>query len=70
LAYAAGLKVDSRIVAEEAAKAVYSLEVFVAVELMSDAVARPLIVEGSELTSIAVASAKTARRRKKEGDAE
>lgn len=58
-------------VAEEAAEAVFWLEVFVAADLMSDPVARPLIAEGRELASIATASARTARRRKKaEGDAE
>jgi four helix bundle protein len=57
-------------VAEEAAEAVFWLEVFVASDLMSDHVARGLIIEGRELTAIATASAKTARRRKKPGDVE
>jgi hypothetical protein len=54
------------VVAEEAAEAAYWLEVFVAVGLMTSAVARPLIVESRELAAIAVASARTARRRKME----
>jgi hypothetical protein len=57
-------------VAEEAAEAVFWLEVFVACDLISDNVVRALIIEGRELTAIATASAKTARRRKRPGDAE
>jgi four helix bundle protein len=56
------------IVAEEASEAVYWLEVFVAVDLLTDAAARPLIIEGNELAAIATASARTARRRPSEGD--
>jgi four helix bundle protein len=53
-------------VAEEAAEAAYWFEMFVAVGLMTDTAARPLIIEGRELAAIAIASAKTARRRKAE----
>ena len=58
------------IVAEEAAEAAYWLELFVAVDLMTGAAAKPLIVESRELAAIAIASARTARRRKVEGQAE
>jgi four helix bundle protein len=53
------------IVAEEAAETSVWLRLFVAVELMNDAVAQPLVVEGEELTAIAIASAQTARKPKK-----
>jgi hypothetical protein len=52
------------VVAEEAAEAVYWLEVFVALNLIVESVANPLIAESRELAAIAVASARTARRRK------
>ncbi len=58
------------VVAEEAAEAAYWLEIFVALALMTDAVAKPLIIESRELAAIAVASARTARRRKVEDGAE
>ena len=50
------------IVAEEASEAAYWLRVFVAVDLLADAAAAPLIIEGNELAAIATASARTARR--------
>jgi four helix bundle protein len=58
------------VVAEEAAEAAYWLEIFVALALMTDAVAKPLIIESRELAAIAVASARTARRRNVEDRAE
>jgi four helix bundle protein len=58
------------VVAEEAAEAAYWFEVFVAVGVMTDAVAKPLIVEGRELAAIAIASERTARRRKTDGRGE
>jgi four helix bundle protein len=54
------------VVAQEAAEAAYWFEMFVAVGLMADNAARALIVEGRELAAIAIASARTARRRKAE----
>jgi len=50
------------IVAEEAAETSVWLRLFVALELLADSVAQPLVGEGEELTAIAVASAITARR--------
>jgi hypothetical protein len=41
-------------------------EMFVAVGLMTENAARALIIEGRELAAIAIASARTARRRKAE----
>jgi four helix bundle protein len=58
------------IVAEEAAEAAYWFEIFVAIGVMTEAAARPLIVESRELAAIAIASARTARRRKVEGSGE
>ena len=52
------------IVAEAAETSVW-LRLFVALQLLADSVAQPLVTEGEELTAIAVASAKTARRRAK-----
>ena len=54
------------VVAEEAAEAAYWFEIFVAICLLSGEAAKPLIVEGRELAAIAIASARTARRRKAE----
>jgi four helix bundle protein len=54
------------VVAEEAAEAAYWFEVFIAVGLLSGEAAKPLIIEGRELAAIAIASARTARRRKAE----
>ena len=56
------------VVAEEAAEAAYWFEIFVALGLMTDAAARVLIIEGRELAAIAVASARTARRRREVED--
>ena len=58
------------VVAEEAAEAAYWFEIFVAIGVMTEAAARPLIVESRELAAIAIASARTARRRKVEGSGE
>jgi four helix bundle protein len=58
------------VVAEEAAEAAYWFEIFVAIGVMTEAAARPLIVESRELAAIAIASARTARRRKVEGSSE
>jgi four helix bundle protein len=58
------------VVAEEAAETAYWLEVFVALGLLAETVAKPLIAGGRELAAIAVASARTARRRRVEGHAE
>jgi len=55
------------IVAEEAAETSGWLRLFVALELLADSVAQPLVGEGEELTAIAVASAITARRSAKIG---
>ena len=56
----------SSIVAEEAAETSVWLRLFVALDLMKDGVAQPLVNEGEELTAIAVASAQTARRPRSE----
>ena len=59
------------VVAEEASETAYWLEIFVALGLMTESTAaRLLISEGRELAAIAIASARTARRRKVEGNAE
>ncbi len=58
------------VVAEEASEAAYWLEIFVALGLMTESTARVLISEGRELAAIAIASARTARRRKVEGNAQ
>ena len=58
------------VVAEEASETAYWLEIFVALGLMTESTARVLISEGRELAAIAIASARTARRRKVEGNAE
>ena len=50
------------IVAEEAAETSVWLRQVVALELLADSMAQPLVAEGEELTAIAVASAKTARK--------
>ena len=50
------------IVAEEAAETSVWIRLFVALELMKDGVAQPLVAESEELTAIAIASAQTARR--------
>ena len=58
------------VVAEEASETAYWLEIFVALGLMTESTARVLISEGRELAAIAIASARTARRRKVEGNAQ
>ena len=55
------------VVAEEAAETVLWFRLMVEIGLLPARVAQPLIAEGEELTAIAVASARTARRPRKEG---
>ena len=50
------------VVAEEASETALWFRLFVEVDLMPASEAKPLIQEGLELTSIAIASARTARR--------
>jgi four helix bundle protein len=50
------------VAAEEASETAMWFRLFVEVELMAASEAKPLIQEGMELTSIAIASARTARR--------
>jgi four helix bundle protein len=50
------------IVAEEAAETSVWVRLFVALGLLSDSAAQPLVRESEELTAIAVASAQTARK--------
>jgi four helix bundle protein len=54
------------VVAEEASETAMWFRLFVEVDLLPASEAKPLIQEGLELTSIAVASAKTARRSKRD----
>jgi four helix bundle protein len=50
------------IVAEEAAETSVWLRLFIALDLLADSVAQPMVMEGEELTAIAIASAQTARK--------
>jgi four helix bundle protein len=55
-------------VAEEAAEAAFWFQLFVAVDLLAETTAGPPMTEGRELASIATASARTARRRRRPDD--